>query len=634
MQNIIIGTAGHIDHGKTTLIRALTGRSTDKLQEEIKRGISINLGFTYFDLPNGKRAGIVDVPGHERFIKNMLAGATGIDIVLLAIAANEGVKPQTIEHVDILSYLDIKDRIIVLTKCGVTDEVMRELVKDDIREQLAGTFFDGAEIVEIDSISGQGLTELTEKLAALAEKVQTKNERAAARLHIDRVFSMKGFGTVVTGTLSEGTIAAGDELELYPKGLKAKIRSVQVHDESVERAYAGQRTALNISNVRREDVERGDVLAKPGTMEPTDRLDVKITMVRHTNWEIKLWERVRVYMGASEVLARVVPLDVDKLEKGESGYCQLRLEKTTVARKNDKFVIRTFSPLVTIGGGIVLDPNPKKHGKADKASLEALRVKDGGDIGILAEEFIKNNKEKYTTVRDVASYLKMDEPGAAEILDALTAEGALRCVNKYYFHADTIEAFNTACIEQLSNYHNKFPLRKGMLKEELKSKITKLKAREFDAFMKILEDEGVVRLIDNSYVALNEFKVAYSKKQEEMKRLIEGMLDKAGFAPPAVATYTNGTAKENMEVLETLIGVSVVRLDQNTLISKAYYDKARQMLLEHMKTHKEITLAEFRDMTKSSRKYAVLLLDEFDRIGLTMRVGDGRVLKTASPMEL
>ena len=349
MKNIIIGTAGHIDHGKTTLIKALTGRDTDTLAEEKKRGISINLGFTYFDLPSSKRAGIVDVPGHEKFIKNMLAGAAGIDIVLFVVASDEGVMPQTIEHLDILSFLNIKKGIIVLTKSDTVDDEFKQLVKEDIREKTKGTFLDDADIVEVDSISKNGIDELIKKIDSISNDIEDKNEHSPARLNIDRVFSVKGFGTVVTGTLMEGKISIDDDLIVYPNQLKTKIRSIQVHGENVNTAYAGQRTAINISNIKVEELKRGDVLASPNSLEDSMMLDIKLSLVKHSNKSLKHWDRLRLYHGTREILCRVVPLDKEIVNPGESCYAQLRLEESIVAKKLDNIVLRNYSPLETIG---------------------------------------------------------------------------------------------------------------------------------------------------------------------------------------------------------------------------------------------------------------------------------------------
>ena len=376
MKHIIVGTAGHIDHGKTTLIKALTGRETDTLDEEKKRGISINLGFTFFDLPSGKRVGIVDVPGHEKFIKNMLAGASGLDMVMLVVAADEGVMPQTVEHIDILSFLNIKNGLIVLTKSDMVEPEFRELVKEDIKERMKGTFLEDAEILEVDSVSKRGIPELIQKLDDMSEQIEEKNENSPARLNIDRVFTIKGHGTVVTGTLLEGKISVDDDLVVYPENLKAKIRSIQVHGEDENTAYAGQRTAINISNVKKDEIGRGDVLAAPDSLEESMMLDVKMNIIKHVDKTLKHWDRLRLYHGTREILCRAVPLDKEEIAPGENGFVQLRLEESIVSKKGDTFVVRSYSPMATIGGGVIIDASPKKHKRFDEDVIEALKVKE------------------------------------------------------------------------------------------------------------------------------------------------------------------------------------------------------------------------------------------------------------------
>ena len=471
MKNIIIGTAGHIDHGKTTLIKALTGRETDTLKEEKKRGISINLGFTYFDLPSKKRAGIVDVPGHEKFIKNMLAGASGLDMVLLVVAADEGVMPQTVEHLDILTYLNIKNGMIVLTKSDTVDEEFRELVKEDIRENVQGTFLEEAEIIEVDSISRKGLDELISKIDDMTEEIEDKNLNSPARLNIDRVFSIKGFGTVVTGTLIEGKISVDDDLVIYPKELPTKIRSIQVHGESVDTAYAGQRTAINISNVKVEEIERGDVLASVNSLEEAMMLDVKLSIVKHMNIGLKHWDRLRLYHGTREILCRAVPLEVEEINPGESGFVQLRLEESIVAKKGDKFVVRRYSPMETIGGGVIVDTNPRKHKRFDKNVIEALAVKEKGELTDILEEYIKANSKNYPNIKDIMSYSGENEANIKEALNKLIEENKIVAVNNMYMHIIQYDKLKEVLLKTLQDYHKKFRLRKGMVKEETRSKI-------------------------------------------------------------------------------------------------------------------------------------------------------------------
>ncbi|WP_305781724.1 selenocysteine-specific translation elongation factor [Caloramator sp. E03] len=350
MQHIVIGTAGHIDHGKTTLIKALTGRDTDTLKEEKERGISINLGFTYFDLPSGKRAGIVDVPGHEKFIKNMLAGVGGIDVVLLVIAADEGVMPQTVEHVNILELLDIKRGIVVLTKKDLVDDEWIKMITEDIKKFLNSTFLKDAPIIPVSSVTGFGLDLLTKTIDDMTEKVEERDTVTDFRLPIDRVFTISGFGTVVTGTLISGVIKEGDSCEIYTKGIKTKIRSIQVHENPVKEAFAGQRVAVNLASIKTDEVERGDVVSKIGAMENSLILDCRLKYLKDAPKSLKNRDRIRIYHGTSEILGRVIILDKEIVNPGDTALIQIRLEKSIAARRGDKYVIRSYSPMHTIGG--------------------------------------------------------------------------------------------------------------------------------------------------------------------------------------------------------------------------------------------------------------------------------------------
>ena len=560
MKNVIIGTAGHIDHGKTTLIKALTGRETDTLEEEKRRGISINLGFTYFDLPSNKRAGIVDVPGHEKFIKNMLAGAAGIDIVLFVVAGDEGVMPQTIEHLDILSFLNVKKGIIVLTKCDVVDNEFIELVKDDIREKTKGTFLDNAEIVEVDSISRNGIDNLVKKIDDMSNDIDDKNENSPARLNIDRVFSVKGFGTVVTGTLLEGKISIDDDLVIYPNNLKTKIRSIQVHGQSVETAYAGQRTAINISNIKVEELKRGDVLAAPNSLEESMMLDVKLSLVKHTNKNLKHWDRLRLYHGAREILCRVVPLDKEITKSGESCYAQLRLEESIVAKKLDNFVLRNYSPLETIGGGIIIDTKPKKHKKFDENVISSLKIKEKGELEDILEQYLKNNLKSYKTLKDIMSYTGENEELVINAIDKLIKENKVVNINNIYVHTNQYENLKKLIVELLTTYHKKYRLRSGVLKEEVRSKVeSKFKTKEMDILLEKLQNEKVIKINEN-LVSIYDFEVVLNDKQKEIKDNIQKKLKL-----PEVLTILNikdiCENKYYEEVLEYMIGKDIEKLD-------------------------------------------------------------------------
>ena len=625
MKNIIIGTAGHIDHGKTTLIKALTGRDTDTLKEEKQRGISINLGFTYFDLPSNKRAGIVDVPGHEKFIKNMLAGSSGIDIVLLVIACDEGVMPQTIEHLDILNFLDIKNGIIVLTKCQNVDEDFKELVKEDIREKLDGSFLENADMIEVDSISGYGIDKLINKIDDISNVIGSKKEDSPSRLNIDRVFSVKGFGTVITGTLLEGKIKIDDELQIYPKGIKAKIRGIQVHGENVEVTYAGQRTAINISNVKVEEIERGDVLADINSLEESKMLDVKISLVKHTNKELKHWDRLKLYHGTKEILCRAVPLDKDYIKNNESAYVQLRLEEGIVAKKGDRFVIRTYSPMETIGGGVIIDTSVKKHKKYNSKVIESLRLKELGKPKDIIEEYLKQNKERYLTIKELMSYTGLYESVIEENMRILIDDDKVIELNNRYIHIDTYKNLEENILDLLSCYHKKNRLKKGMSKEEIRSKVCPdLKIRDLDVVILKMENEKKVNII-NKLISSYDFNVVLNDNQKSIKLDIQKKLRQAGLS--SILTVDDLCVNNNYkEVLESMIGYEIELLDEKHIIDKDNYEIAKYALINYIKENNSITLAEYRNSINSSRKNCLIILEHFDRSRVTKRIEDKRVM--------
>lgn len=626
MKNVIIGTAGHIDHGKTTLIKALTGRETDTLAEEKKRGISINLGFTYFDLPSNKRAGIVDVPGHEKFIKNMLAGASGLDMVLLVVAADEGVMPQTVEHMDILTFLNIKKGMIVLTKSDTVEEDFRELVKEDIREKVKGTFLEDAEIIEVDSISKKGLDNLINKIDKMTDEIEDKNLDTPARLNIDRVFSIKGFGTVVTGTLIEGKISIDDDLVIYPKELKTKIRSIQVHGEGVETAYAGQRTAINISNVKVEEINRGDVLASPHSLEEAMMLDVRLSVVKHTDAGLKHWDRLRLYHGTREILCRAVPLEVEEIMPGESGLVQLRLEESIVAKKGDKFVVRRYSPMETIGGGIVIDTNPRKHKRFDTNIIEALKIKEKGELSDILEAYLKNNSRNYPNIKEIMSYSGESEDNINKSLEKLIGQDKVICINNMYMHINQYNSLKEKAESELQAYHKKFRLREGMLKEEVRSKVeSKFKTRDFDVLLDLFINDDLIK-VNGNFVSLKKFNVVFNEKQTKIKNEIEKILNNAGLNNIYAIEDITNNKKEYEEVLESLIGNTVVRIEDSYLMSSKVYNDAKEKLIKYLEENKEITLGDYRDLVNSSRKNCMIILEDFDRNKITKRVENKRVL--------
>lgn len=628
MKHIVVGTAGHIDHGKTSLIKALTGRATDTLDEEIKRGISINLGFTYFNLPSGKNVGIVDVPGHEKFIKNMLAGASGLDMVLLVIAADEGMMPQTIEHIDILSYLNIKKGLVVMTKCDMVDDEMIELAEDDIREGLVGTFLEGSDILRVDSLSKRGIAELIQKIDEMSEEVEEKNNNLPARLNIDRVFSIKGFGTVVTGTIIEGQIKLNDELEIYPRGKKAIVRNIQVHGNNEEEAFAGQRTAINLANIKVNDIERGDILAAPDSLLESMMIDVKIKLLKHEGCKIENWDRLKLYHGTREILCRAVPLEKEVMKAGDEGFVQLRLEEKIVCKKQDPFVIRTYSPMDTIGGGVIIDVSKEKHSinKHIGEVIEELKIKESGDEKSILEVFLKNSSSTYPKISDMMSYVSLSKEKIEEILSQLKADGKIVEINNRIIHIEYFDFLEGKLMRILEKYHKSNPLKIGMLKQEAGTKVdSSFKAKDIDAFLALVVEDDRIKIINN-LISLKEFEVKLSDEQKKMKSQLESKLDSMGYNDISTIDDICDGNKAKKEVLDSMIGTEVQLLDDEYIISTKLYEEAKGKMIDFIKKNGEMSLAEFRDMMDSSRKICMIILESFDKQKITKRVENKRVL--------
>ena len=621
--NVIIGTAGHIDHGKTTLIKALSGIETDTTQEEKDRGMSINLGFAYFDLPSGKRCGVVDVPGHEKFIKNMLAGVSGINLVLLLVDSREGIMPQTKEHIDILTLLGIENYIIVMTKIDLVEEEYRELVKEDIREFIAGTVLENSPIIEVDSISKKGLDNLLETIDKKTEDIEAKNIEKNARLNIDRSFQVKGFGTVVTGTLTEGVVNVGDELVIYPKGIKTKVRNIQVHSKDVEKAYAGQRTAINLANIKFDDVKRGDTLATADSLTKTYMLDSEIKLINDERANLELWDRVRVYIGTEEVMARVVPLGTDLLKAGESSFAQLRLEDEIAVKNYDKFIIRTYSPMITIGGGVILDASPKKHSRFNEEILEKLKVQLEGNTSDLIANYVLSHNNYLVSKDSIVKDLQLPEEEIVESIAQLIETATVYETKLGYIHKKKYEEVLEKLKKLLVEYHNRFKLKVGIPKIEVLSKF-KLSQKETLELLDLFIANNEIRL-EGNLVAEKDFVVNYDKKQLAEKERIEKALLEGGFTPPTIKDLTNGE-KPKVEILESLIDNIIVRLDADLVLHANVLKEAIQKVEDHFKVNEQMGLAEFRDMTGSSRKYSMAILEYIDKLGITRRVENYRVL--------
>ncbi|MGO3609363.1 MAG: selenocysteine-specific translation elongation factor [Enterococcus sp.] len=624
MANIVIGTAGHIDHGKTTLIKALTGIETDTTKEEKKRGMSINLGFAYLDLPNDKRVGIVDVPGHEKFIKNMVAGLPGINLVLLVIDAAEGIMPQTKEHIDILTLLGIRDFLIVLTKVDTVDPDLKELVVEDIREQLADTPLAEADLIETDAVSGTGIKELLAKIQEHSEEAQERSATGSARLNVDRVFSVKGFGTVITGTLLDGAINVGDELYVYPSGKKTRVRNIQVHETDVKSAQPGQRTALNLANLSTDEIQRGDVLSISEKLEATWMLDVKVSCLPEVEGGIGLWDRVRLLVGTREVMARTVPIGVDWIGPGDEGFLQLRLEEQVAVKERDHFILRAYSPMQTIAGGEVLDAAPHKHRRFKAEIIESLKAKEEGSLDELITDFLINKKQPFTKAKELQEYLGTDQEELQQVLTEMISEMRVLEMKAGYLAQASYQKLAAQATEILSAYHKQYRLRFGMPLEEFRSRMREnLAEKEISALIGLLK-QGTVKEA-NDKLALQEFEVSFNKYQQAAKEKIEQTLAKSGYTPVKKEELAE-LDKNAEEVLEALNGESVVFLTHEYVLLGKVFAQAVKAIQDYIGEHGQMTLGDFRDVTDSSRKSSMLILEYMDKQGITKRVENYRVL--------
>ena len=628
MKNIIIGTAGHVDHGKTALIKALTGIETDRIKEEKKRGITIELGFAYLDLPDGEKAGIIDVPGHEKFVKNMLAGAGGIDLALLVVAADEGFMPQTREHLGILSLLNISEGIIVVTKKDMVDEDWLEIVCDEIRQEVQGTFLENAQIIPVSSYTGEGIEQLRQAIFTMIDqKTQIKNLDVPFRIPVDRIFSVEGFGTVITGTLIEGTMKVGDPVTVYPSRIESRIRNLQVHSQDVQEAYAGQRVAVNLAGLKKTDLNKGDVIAVPDSMHTTMMIDIHLTVLKDCDREIRNATRLHLYHGARDILCKIVLLDRDSVGAGESCYAQLRLEEEIAVKTGDRFVLRFYSPVETIGGGVILDSNPFKHKRNDAAVLESLKLKDGGSD----REKISAALRDYSARFETLDFLQIQtgipkEQFDQQINKLIKDKVAFRVSDNVVIHTDYLNRLKDSAVKLLESYHKENPLREGMKKDEFRNKLIKYEdISVVDKITDSLVNRKVLKYVNNC-VALADFEVQQDNNQQE----IENAFLQGGFSPesPDQIAARFPKVKNFKQVLESLVNTGkLVRVEEKILLHADYYNKALTLAKEHVDQNGQITLAEMRDLMGASRKFAVAVLEYWDKRGITKKVGDARTFK-------
>lgn len=629
MKNIIIGTAGHIDHGKTTLVKSLTHIDTDRLIEEKKRGITIDLGFAFFDLPSGKKAGIVDVPGHEKFIKNMLAGVSGIDLVLFVISAEEGIMPQTQEHLDILSILDVKKGIVVLTKKDLVDDEWLSMMEQDIRLAMKGTFLEKAPFVSVSSITGDGFDTLIETIDKMTDEVEAKSTSAAVRFPIDRVFTLQGFGTVVTGTLVEGCVSEGDILEVFPSEKELKVRSIQVHGESVKKAYAGQRVAMNITGIKKSEINRGEILAHKNSMQVTSMLDIKLKLLKNSHREIGNWTRLRLYHGTKEILCRLVLLDKEVLKPGEECFAQLRLEEPTACKYGDHFVIRFYSPLETIGGGVILDPNALKHKRFKEEIIDELLFKEAGKQDEIVDNIVKKHCGEIVTVDDVVKKAGLSKEEVEKLVGKLKSDEVIFELSKgILIHKEYLIEKEQELIKLLAEFHEKYPIRLGMLKEEIRNKVfTNMKNKVFDELLTLYE--GVFK-IQGKYISLSSFEVEYSQAQQKNIRQMKHLLDQDKFKPISIQDIYNEFKSEKhlKDIIANLLDVGeLIKISETIYMTRESFNEAVGLLKEKFNEKPALSLGECKDALDTTRKYIVPIMEYLDNKGITKRVGDERMLR-------
>jgi selenocysteine-specific elongation factor len=637
LKEIILGTAGHIDHGKTSLIKAITGTDTDRLKEEKERGITIELGFASLTLPSGQHLGIVDVPGHEKFVKNMVAGATGIDIVAMVIAADEGVMPQTREHLEICSLLGIRHGLIVLTKIDMVDEEWRELVQEDVREFMRGTFLEGRPLVGVSSVTGEGIPELLKILDEQAALVEEKPATSLFRLPVDRVFTMKGFGTVITGSLISGKIRTGETIMVYPGRLTSKIRGIQVHNDTVEEAHAGMRTAINFQGLDKTAVERGNILARPDTLIPSFMVDAQLDYLKSNTKPLKNRNRVRFHTGTSEILGNLILMDRDELAPGDSAAVQLRLDAPLCLVRDDRFVIRSYSPIRTIGGGFVLNPICRKHKRFKPETIQGLtRIAHDTPENIISHHSRESGAQG-VTFAELVILTNQPEKSLVQMIQNLIAGKRLIVTdkeNQVYIHPDTFESLRKEILVYLEEFHRSYPLRPGMSKEELKSKFPRIKGSKLfnQTLDKMVKNKEAV--IAEDTVRLASHTVSLGADQEKVGEKIALAYRNGGLTPPYfrdIIQELEIDAQKGKDILMHLIEEKKIVKTKDDL----YFDAdaiagLQSRLVDFLEKNGEVSAPQFKDLTGASRKYVIPLMEYFDAQNITIRIGDIRKLRKGS----
>jgi selenocysteine-specific elongation factor len=634
LKQIILGTAGHIDHGKTSLIKAVTGVNTDRLKEEKLRGITIELGFASLELPGGQWLGVVDVPGHEKFVKNMVAGATGIDVVVMVIAADEGIMPQTREHMEICTLLDIQHGVVVLTKVDLVEQEWLEMVQEEVQDFTRNTFLEEAPVVAVSSTTGEGIPDFLDALEKVSALVAPRVTSGIFRLPVDRVFTMKGFGTVITGTLISGKVNEGDQIMIYPSGITSKVRGIQVHGQSVEAALAGMRTAINFQGLDKEMVNRGDIVALPETLSPSHMVDVTLHYLSSNPKKLKNRTRVRFHSGTSEIMGMLVLLNRDELNPGENAFAQFRLESPVSLIRDDRYVLRSYSPVRTIGGGRVINPVPTKHKPKKPDVIDHLKALTSDDMSRIVRQLIRATGFNGCRYQNLRIMVNIPEKQLDQLLQTMLSQKHIVQIDKdtrtFMHHQVFAEIQNTVqtCI---SNYHRKYPLKPGIPKEELKTKLpSTIGNKTYLITLGQMNKAGLIKL-EEDIVFLADHKVTLAVDQEDLKNKILATYLDGGLTPPyfkEVCRELDAPVETAKEVLALLINDNMlIKVKEDLYYHQKHLEQLKGKLVDFLVSNDEITTPQFKDMTGASRKYVIPLIEYFDSIQLTIRVGDIRKLR-------
>jgi selenocysteine-specific elongation factor len=622
--SFVVGTAGHIDHGKSALVKALTQIDPDRLAEEKRRGMTIDLGFAYLTLPSGRRVGIIDVPGHQRFLKNMLAGVHGMDAVLLVIAADEGPRPQTREHLAIIDLLGIEHGLVVLTKSDLVDAAWLALVREEVAGLLVGTSLQRAPIVAASSSTGAGLSELKAALDRELASTVARPDVGRPRLPVDRSFAMSGFGTVVTGTLVGGALHQGAEVSVLPAGRRVRIRGLQQHNRPVEEATPGSRTAVNLSGLDHTEVHRGDVLALPGTLPPSRRLDARLHVLPGAAQPLRHRQRLLMYHETAEVMVEISLLEGDEVAPGESGWAQIFAAGPVVALDGDRFILRVPTPAATVAGGVIVDHAPRRHRRHDPALIDNLAARERADPATAA--VLELGKHSWG-LRDseLASFLGVPSAQLVDVLAPLTASGALRRMPSGWLSRDQWDGLQARVTSSLVAYHEAKPLRRGMPKEELRSR-TSIPVEVFSEVLGLLAEEG--RIVEREgEVAVATHTRRLSPEQDAILIAFLAELEAHPFNPPPLADLLRRHALTPALLQYLVADGRIVRVNDETVFARRAYDEAVSLLRSHLTEHRTLTVAAARDLLGSSRRYVLPLLEWMDAQKITRRVGDDRILR-------